>query len=69
VKKLLKQILEDGEKADKRLADIGKLVDANRDRDFTGPMPAWRAELKRSSRRKVHDGRTSTEEAHPIRDR
>jgi len=61
VKKLLKKLLEDGGKADKRLADLKKLENANRDQDFTGPMPDWKAELKKQ----LPDVRYTTDESPP----
>ncbi len=39
LKDFLKKILEDGAKADGRLSDLQNLLEANRDRDFIGPVP------------------------------
>lgn len=62
MKKILKKLLEDGGKADKRLADLEKLADANKDRDFISPMPDWRAELKKQL---IADVRYTTDESPP----
>lgn len=39
MKDILIKILADGGKADGRLSDLQKILDANRDRDFIGPVP------------------------------